>query len=219
MITEALSQPKTWGICCPGPSLDLYESRKMIQKDSPECLVAVNGAILADYAFQYWAVQDLEVFAEVVSRLAPIAPMSRINNIMATNYEDLLLWIPERWTSDIPHCYPKLNDIFQRFAKETFPSNRIDELGQTMPFGKHLNWREFTLLPAIALAVKKGAQVIYVYGADWSGKGYFTKGLENERTIHNEKRWERERHLFAQIAEECTKNGITIIKEGILCLK
>jgi hypothetical protein len=191
-----------WGICCPGPSLALYKTQKRISMDNPGSLVAVNGAILlADFNFDYWAIQDIEVFEDM------------INKMDISKFYTTRLWVPRRWLKDIPEHYDKLNYYFQAFYKETFPAESMEAVNEIIPFGHHINWRESTFFMAIALAIISGASQINVYGADMEGKGYFINGLENYRIRHDEKRWSNERHWFQYIIDECKSRGITINRE------
>lgn len=190
-----------WGICCPGPSLALYKTQKRISMDNPGCLVAVNGAILlTDFRFDYWVMQDIEVF-ETITQKTDIS-----------QFYSARLWIPRRWLSDIPAYHGNLNYHFQAFYKETFPAESSEAFNQIIPFGHHINWRESTAFPAIALGILSGAKNINIYGADMEGKGYFIEGLENYRTRHDEKRWSQEKYQFDCIVEECKKHGIVINK-------
>ena len=188
-----------WGICCPGPSLALYQTQKGISLDNPGVLVAVNGAILlADFKFDYWAIQDIEVFESIINK-ADIAQLYTTR-----------LWIPRRWLTDIPAHYDKLNYHFQAFYKETFPGESVEAVNQIIPFAHHINWRESTFFMSIALAIINGAKQINIYGADMNGKGYFIEGLENYRTQHDDRRWSNERHWFECLIEECGKRGILL---------
>lgn len=189
-------------ILCPGPSLSLFSTKQKIIKEGKSCFIAVNGAILFDFVCDYWAVQDIEVFETALKLIINWKPF-----LFSTT-----LWIPERWLIDIPQDYDRLRESFNRFPIESFPSNKVEDFNNSMPFGKHINWRKYTLFMAIALAIKKGAQIIKLYGVDWSGKGYFKPKLENERTIHNEKRWNEEMQMFREIELECEKRGIKIIR-------
>lgn len=191
-----------WGILCPGPSLALYETQKKISLAGLDCLVAVNGAILlADFNFDYWTIQDIEIFETITQKVD-------ISQFYSTR-----LWIPRRWLTDIPTHYDKLNYHFQAFYKETFPTESTEALNEILPFGHHINWRESTFFMAIVLAILSGAQYIYIYGADMSGEGYFIKGLENYRKRHDDKRWSNERYWFQCIMDECKNHGITLSRE------
>lgn len=190
----------TWGILCPGPSLALYQTQKQISLDNPDCLIAINGAILlADFSIDYWAMQDIEVFKE-------IAQKADISQFYSTR-----LWIPRRWLTDIPAYYDKINFHFQAFYKETFPTESNEAFNTIIPFIRlNINWLDSTVFTAIALAILSGAKQIRFYGADMHGKGYFIKGIENSRTRHDEKRWTAERHYFNCLVQECAKHNILL---------
>lgn len=199
-----LKEITTWGICCPGPSLALYKTQQKISLDNPSCLVAVNGAILlAEFNFDYWVMQDIEVFEGIV------------NKTDTSRYYTTRLWVPRRWLSDIPRDWDKLNYHFQAFYKETFPAESDEAFNKIIPFGHYINWRESTIFPAIALAIISGAKDIRLYGADMQGKGYFINGLENYRTQHDERRWSNERHWFNCLVKECAERGISLTREEI----
>lgn len=192
-----------WGILCPGPSLTLYQTQKAISLANPDCLVAVNGAILlANFQIDYWAMQDIEVFEGIVKKKD-----LNISKLYTTR-----LWVPRRWLTDIPAHYDPINFHFQAFYKETFPAETMQAFNEIMPFGHHINWSESTFFTAIALAIISGAKDIRVYGADMSGKGYFIEGLENYRTRQDEKRWTSERHWFEEIVKACKDHGITLTR-------
>ena len=185
-----------WGILCPGPSLSkhnpfLYDI---------DFTVAVNGAILdPQFCPDYWAMCDLEVFASCVKEYECWSPRIK-------------LWIPARWLDDVkPES--ALYNAFQKFEKETFPSETNEAFAATMPFKNDILWRERTLFIAIGQAIKKGAKEIWILGADMAGRGYFREGLENSRTRHTEKRWEEEIYWFNRIVKVCAEQGITVIKE------
>jgi hypothetical protein len=197
-----------FGICCPGPSLALYQTQKQISMDNPFCLIAVNSAILlTDFSFDYWAVQDIEAFETVLKKADPHA----IHKLYSTR-----LWIPNRWLSDIPAHYDPINHHFQAFYKETFPGETVESFEQfiikDIPFARIVNWKETTAFTAIALAIIKGAKDIRLYGADMGGRGYFIEGMENYRTRHDEKRWSNERYWFEELKKCCAERGITLTR-------
>jgi hypothetical protein len=192
------SAARYWAICCPGPSLSRRETVSEMLKTNPDKIVAVNIAIMEDVKFDYWSVQDIEVFRSV----------SHFFDSFSARF-----WIPERWLIDIPEYHEDLLCKFTPSEKETFPSDRVDQFAQLMPFGRHINWREFTMITAIGLAVMKGATLIRIYGADLSGKGYHRQSMENERTIHNDKRWAMEKARLDEVTREAEKHGIKIIRE------
>lgn len=192
----------TWVICCPGPLINLYDTKKRITQVNPDVKVAVNGAILLDSTFDYWAVIDLEVF-DSIFRIT--------SGGLGLGFP--VLWIPDYWQEHISLGYPHLNNFFNFFKQSSYPAKKSTDLGQTMPFGQSINWTECTLFSAIALAIKKDAKTIRVFGADMSGEGYFKPGLINSRVRHTEERWKSERHWFTQIINLCAQRGISIIKE------
>ncbi|MBI5872715.1 MAG: hypothetical protein HZB36_01030 [Candidatus Omnitrophica bacterium] len=194
-----------WAICCPGKSLGLYQTTKKIEALQPDFRVAVNGAILSDIPFDYWAVQDLEVFAAIGNISLAVFPVLRISKAV--------LWVPARWVVDIKRYHAGVSAVFDLFKKELFPSDSKMALAEAMPFGRELEWQEYTLLAAIALAVIKGGVIIHIFGADWAGQGYFADKLENNRTLHNDKRWQRERMMFEIIQKECARNGVHVVRE------
>lgn len=195
---------KNWAICCPGPSLALCETRERIKREVFDCIVAVNGAISLDFKFDYWIVQDIEVFETVAKTFTKADSMKLAR---AT------LLIPDRWLENIPSCYPWVNGLFEHLNKETFPADSVEEFAQTMPSWPQINWRKYTLLMAIACAIKRGAEIIRIYGADWQGRGYCTSGFENERTIHTSERWVDEIKIYKEIRQECLKHNIQVIRE------
>jgi hypothetical protein len=186
---------RTWGIICPGPSLG-HQLHQDILRDSPDALIAVNGAILFIPAVNYWAMCDEEVFTYCIRQYAD------------WNH-NIVLWIPEIWERYISGTHPSCRH-FNQFKKETFPGQSNEAFAEIMPFGKDIEWRERTLFTAIALAILKGAQQINIYGADLSGKGYYKPGLENCRTRHTEERWKQEQYWLGLIVKACAANGITV---------
>lgn len=189
-----------WAICCPGPSLSRRETIIEMMKSNPDYIIAVNGAILQDVPFDYWAVQDIEVFRSICE-------------VGDVDLSSVRLWIPERWVADMNAYHPDLLNQFNKMDRDTFPSDRVEHFSMMMPFGRNLNWREFTMITAIGLAVREGAELIRIYGADLSGSGYFRPGLNNERTIHNDRRWDRELERLEEVTLEAGKHGIKIVRE------
>ncbi|MEI8350064.1 MAG: hypothetical protein WCI77_07910 [Candidatus Omnitrophota bacterium] len=187
-----------WAICCPGPSLSKYNFSKRIQVYNPDCIIAVNGAICADLVFDYWALGDIEVFSSVSAKLDLPGIAKRT-----------ILWIPDFWLNHI-NKYTDLSPIFYKFRRETWHN-----LTYEMHIGMGYPWREYTMFAAIALAIKKEATFIKIYGADMDGKGYFQQGFENVRTRHNQKRWEDERFWFNEIVHVCKKYGIEIVRDEV----
>jgi hypothetical protein len=191
----------TWVICCPGPSINLYDTKKRITQVNPNVKVAVNGAILLDSTFDYWAVIDLEVFESIF----------KLTSGLGLGFPTL--WIPAYWQEHISLGYPQLNTFFNSFKNLTYPAKKSTDLRQIMPFGQSISWTEYTLFSAIALAIKKDAKTIRIFGADMSGQGYFKPGFINTRTRHTEDRWKEERHWFNEIVQLCAQHNIIITKE------
>lgn len=197
-----------WGILCPGPSLALYQIQKAISLANHDALVAVNGAILlTDFHIDFWITQDIEVFEEVARRI----DLSR--------FYSTRLWVPRRWETAIPADYNYLNRHYQTFFKDTFPAQSSPAfqafINNSLHFQVHsnINWHDYTILPAIALSIKEGAKDIRIYGADMRGEGYFIKGIENYRTIHNAERWKQEAYHLQELIKICAGHNIQITRE------
>lgn len=186
---------RSWAIICPGPSLSLYKHFECDQG----CLIAVNQAVLSTIP-DWWAMIDDEVL-EVV--------MKKIN--IRFFIDSVTLWIPEKWNERFN--YGRIPPIFDRFKKETWKdlSDEIDIGKGINGFGSH--WKDKTLYSAIALAIKKGARVIRVYGADFRGNGYFLPGLETRRHYQSDERWKDEQFWFEHIIAICKRHDIEIIRE------
>jgi len=193
-----MSKVEKWAICCPGPSFAKYNIAKKIESFNPDFIVAVNGAVCSNLVFDYWVMGDIEVFSSAASI---------INLPMIA--QSTTLWIPDFWLNHI-NKFPELSKIFYKFKRETW-----NNLNFEMHIGMGYPWREYSLFSAIALAVKKGATLIQIYGADMAGSGYFKPGFENNRTRHNDKRWIDERFWFTEIVWVCKKFGIEIIREEV----
>lgn len=189
-IVEDTVLGTSWAIICPGPSLSLYKHFECDQG----CLIAVNQAILSTIP-DWWAMIDEEVL-EVV--------MEKIN--ISFFIDRTTLWIPEKWNERLN--YGRIPSIFDRFKQETWKDLDIEmEVGYRWP------WKRKTVYTAIALAIKKGAKIIRLYGADMAGEGYFMGGLTNRRTEHGEARWQDERFWLYKIIDLCKQNGIELIRE------
>ncbi len=195
-----MDNPIKFSILCPGPSLNTYEVSKRITLTNPGTFISVNGAILAPFKFHYWIFQDIEVF-EAINKKYDIS-----------QWYDVCLLCPRKLFEDLVD-YPHLQPIFKNFPQESFPAESNEVVAEFVPFGKHINWREYTMFMAILLAVKKGAHLIKIYGSDLNGSGYFVKGLENERTQHDLKRWANERRWFNEIVKLCAENEILLTRE------
>lgn len=193
----------SWAICCPGVSLNTKPVQDKIFYGKFNKIVAVNGAFLLRTWFDYWIMQDLDVFASAVKKFAKSDSM-KLGRVT--------LLIPEWWMAQLPLLHPENAALFNVISKETFPGNSVEEFAKTMPFGKEINWRECTLFAAIAAAIKAHANIITVFGADWTGRGYFIPGMENDRLRHTEERWRDEETKFIQIKKVCMQNGIQLIR-------
>jgi hypothetical protein len=207
-----------WAILCPGPSLNCV---KQIECDFG-CIIAVNGAILKKNT-NLWVMQDMEVFKNVRNKLGDIE-FSKLAQ------QDVILWIPSGWEERAQTQFTE--DEFRDygcFIRGFFPSSN-DEFNNSMPFSQDLPWKSFTMFLAIALIIKKTweDQQIYaditsgisslkinIYGADMGGWGYFTSGLANDRTQHDEARWRMENEGFKEIVSECRKHNILIERKGV----
>ena len=192
---------KRWAVCCPGPSLLLRKTTRLIHQYDPESIIAVNGAVLLDTVkFDYWAIGDCEVMDSVANKL----------KMLRRRFDyDMTLWIADYWPAKIHSEFSHLQQHFREFRKNVFGS-RKDSIANLIPFAKELNtaWQDYTIFSAIALAILHGANDIRVFGADMRGEGYFTRGLENSRTQHHERRWEQERNSFEQLRIACMEEGI-----------
>lgn len=191
-----------WGICCPGKSLISRRTAVQINRCAHDHLVAVNGAILEDYPYDYWAVCDIEVFDGLVKR--------NPGRMRSVSY-DVSLRVPSRWAGDIHQDWQHLEVPFGYFKKSYAQYDSSAEFNSSMPFGKHLNWLSCTMFFAMALAIKKGAKLIFLYGADMAGEGYFIPGLENSRTRHNDQRWNEERLMLQEIKLLCSEKNIHVV--------
>jgi len=195
-----------WAIICPGLSLKTHS----IFEHDMGCLIAVNGAILHTTS-NYWAVTDEEVFSAVSEKIDLKALTDKVT-----------LWIPKFWISN---AHQRLPMIFHSFKRETWdwvddgPPERFVLKSDTwaLDIGKGFPWKEYTMFLAIALAIKKNAKTIRIYGASLKGTGYFTPGLENDRTRHIEGRWKDEIFWFNNICRACMNAGIPITWEGAEC--
>lgn len=184
-----------WSILCPGPSL-----RRYIQFEADQgCIISVNSAILKCTA-DYWAIIDDETFESVLNKVGQTQLKVMIG--------DTTLWVPEKWQGRATRG--KIRPIFWSFKRETFGN-----LPAEMDIGHGWRWNERTVFAAIALAIKKGARVIRIYGADMQGSGYCVKGVENKKMVHTPERWLEERILFEQAQAICKKNQIELIRMGI----
>jgi len=156
----------SWGICCPGPSMARRETIARLNRREPSHIVAVNGAVMAQVVFDWWVVQDIEVF-------------ERVHSAVGTNIGCDVLRCPERWVQDVPRYHSALLSAFTEIPKKTFPPGEI--LSRRMPFAQELDWTEYTMIAAIGLAILDEAQQIFIYGADLSGRGWKTSAQSTTR--------------------------------------
>lgn len=205
MPQEQPEQDHNWTIICPGPSVMDYVRRAGLNSHTDfqprGTLVAVNSAILCPLPFDYWAVGDIELFVQMMAAGKPLGAQAE---------KLVTLFVPQRWGNDMRERYPEMMPVFERFIACFYPCANWDDLARSMPFGQELEWRSFTLLTALALAVKYGAGNIEVHGADFAGDRYFVPGVENERTNLSPDRWRCEKELFEAIVAESAKHGINI---------
>lgn len=186
-----------WTIFCPGPSLI---NLKDVEYNCFNA-ITVNGAITKRFPVRYWAMLDREVFRDCIKYLNG----KEIDRIAATTR----LWIPDDWPKYMKSQTPEVAHFFTLFDYEVYPLTRILSVA---PFGQDRKWGLRTIFTAILLAIKKGAKLIRLYGADMNGQGYFKEGLENHRTRHTDLRWEAEIREFEAVKEECLRHGIEIIR-------
>jgi len=189
----------TWGICCPGPSLNLARTWDQLHKDAPDYLVAVNCALNEMELFDYWVMLDIEVFEKYCEKFKPW-----------TWRKQPILWVPKGWLVDIPRHHDPINRYFQNLRKETYVYN--SSTSYIVSLSPELNWWNYSLCIAIAMAVSRGVKVINVYGADMCGEDYFIPGFRNGRTRHDDKRWDEETRIFNVIKYECKKQDICIVR-------
>ena len=204
-MSDKPSRAAKFVICCPGPSLNTSEVQENLLSEEWDYLIAVNGAFKLDIKwFDFWILQDMEVFSSVAKGF------SKQDSEKMTR---CTLLVPDRWLQELPLLYPEITRLFELMNKEVFPGRAVEQYAATMPIGKNINWREYTLFAAIAEAIKRDAGVIKIYGADWSGQGYFVPGLENGRMQHSTRRWMDEIDKFHTIKDEAERCGIKIIRE------
>ncbi len=137
--------------------------------------------------------------------------MTKIN--LGIFIDRVTLWIPEKWNERFN--YGRISPIFDRFKQETW----ID-IDDEMAIGKgpqRFHGKDKTFYCAIALAIKKGARVIRVYGADFKGDGYYMPGLETVRKDHSDTRWQDEQIWFNHLVAVCERHEIRIIREIPKC--
>ena len=183
---------KDWAIICPGPSLNHHYEFK----HDEGCLIAVNMAILKKVP-DWWAMIDNEVFEDVLNKID-------IDTVM----KKTTLWIPNKWQER--RGYGRIDPIFDGFKKEAW----ADLNDEGLP-GRGIPWITKTIFAAIALAIKKNAKTIRIYGADMAGEGYFVKGMSTVRQLHDSQRWAEERRNISAITRACNELGIEILLETI----
>lgn len=194
-----------WTIVCPGPSMD--EPGRLVQF-TPGRLIAVNTAIRYNLEFSHWAIVDLDLFRECLLAFAA-------NPVSFRRVRSATLWTPMRWWDDLEYSnefpsFLKQEYKFMNFDHEVYPCKNYDDLARGMPFGKDLDWRAYTLLTAIAYAVRSAARQINIYGADFAGDKYSRVGIITEKTNLSDDRWRHERELFEAIQASCKDNGIIV---------
>ncbi len=191
-----------WGIVCPGPSLRDPKTQKLVRKDAPGCLAAVNGAILAPlYPFDIWVVSDTEVFESCINMGLYIRP-------------DVILQCPSRWGSELAGTHA-MAQPYGQFPRQHHPTETDADFRSVlglMDYPADIRWLSSTVLVAIGLLLARGARHIALYGADMAGKGYFRPGLDNSRTRHTEKRWEEEKRQLALVISAAADRGIRIVR-------
>jgi len=198
-----------WTIFCPGPSLNKINRFQYNYWNS----IAVNGAILKDFLVQYWAMMDYEVFMTCVNLFTKAD--------FVTIPDNTILWVPDNWPTHMHKWAPNILPAFAKFRCETHPgrNHKETELFDNFPYTKEdialtiLEWSEYTMFNAIALAILKGAKKIRIYGADMIGEGYFRDDLKNDRLNHKKARWEIELMYFNKLKDACAERGIKIIRE------
>jgi len=195
-----------WGIVCPGPTLRDPKTQELVRADAPVRLAAVNGAILApQYPFDFWVVSDTEVFETCLGQGLYIR-------------QDVLLLCPSRWEVELAGMHA-MNKPYQAFRRQHHPTETNADFRMTLSlrsYPEEINWRESTVLMAIGLLISRGARRINLYAADMAGQGYFRPGLDNSRTIHTPKRWEREVQQLALVTARAADNGIQITRRQLL---
>jgi len=193
---------RKYAIVCPGPSAEAGFSRWPLCASEYNSLIAVNGAVLYSFKYEWWVVQDFEVFEAVYDR-------SGNWPVMQLSHDKPLLFIPDRWLADIRKYNQAKQTFFDLYPKMCFPASTQAAFNESMPFGKDINWREYTVFMAIALAIKAGAQQIDLWGADMEA-GYTQPGMENSKTTHNARRWKDEAEKLDRIINICQQHEITL---------
>ncbi len=186
---------ETYYIVCPGPS-----AQSGYIFPDPCSVIAVNGAILYDNRYDWWIVQDFEVFESVYQKWQGVKKI------------DPILWVPDRWLSDLKKYDSKKQDFFDLFSKLYFSSATQAAFNNSMPFGKNINWREYTVFMAIAFAIKAGADKICILGADMKA-GYTQPDMDNSRVVHSARRWKDEAGKLEKIIHLSAQHGIAIVRE------
>ena len=207
--TAKKNDAKKWGIVCPGHSLTRPETARAIVLGNNDKLVAINGAVLSPFQFDYWAMLDIEAFINVMTIVAE-SEAGKIFWLL-----DTVLWVPELWKTEIKSSFPRYYNIYKSFIVEAFKADTFTFRGELFPFGQTeimKFWSNYTIFIAITLAVNAGAKVINVYGADMSGSGYYCSGLKNSRTRHCSARWIEELSIFNAMENGCRAIGVEVVR-------
>jgi hypothetical protein len=193
-------------IFCPGQSLTL-QSFDRPQSDYGLC-IAVNGAILIPFTiFAYWAIGDPELFKTCIEKMDGGDPRTKLWTYVGFGRPSAE---PQAgWTQTIRAEFSRRTKV--KFDRESLPL--------LVNLGADRSWYELTFFTAIALAVLKQADKITVYGADFSGSGYFLPELVNRRTDHTPVRWERERRLWDQAVDACHRQNIILERPWMTAIK
>ncbi len=181
-----------WNILCPGKSLsklpDDYELCTMRT-------VAVNQARLKRKKIGIWALQDYEVF-------------SKCDQGLNMNYP-ALLWIPDSWLTHWAEWRLPKEEFLYNFPLQTYSKSGL-RFSKKLWEMRQFKWDKYTVFTAIALCILNDAVNINIIGMDLEGEGYYMPGMENERTIHNAKRWGDEEQMFKTCQSICDRNGINL---------
>jgi hypothetical protein len=192
-------------ILCPGPCLDDVGVTYInaLAKGFDAKVIAVNGAVMKFRRFDWWAVQDWEVYAACMKVLGGTKFVRGL--FMPSNWFDHeTVWVKD-YKKENGEVIPSFSDIPHISFKKHF-------LKEVVPVDNALPWDRYTMFAAIGLAVMFGAEQIQIYGADLQGQGYFAKDVDNHRTNHSGKRWKNERRLYDRIKQACAQDGIQITR-------
>lgn len=194
-----------YNIYCPGLSLSNIHNRDMIGAHKH---IAVNGAILQQPVVHCWAMQDYEVYATCIKKYP-------CDLMLGAMYQQLI--IPNSWYThhDTWARQHRCDRSIYEYTAWTYSKNQLDYIMPTLKHPEAGTWSEYTTFTAIAYAMKHGATEIRLFGADMEGEGYCNPDLENERTNHSQKRWNREKLTLELIIEAAQKRGVTIERRGV----